>query len=319
MTIAYADARPPGLNVPFRPGNTLHLELTGWTAGSLVGRTFTSTLGGVALSLAVVGDIITIDATEAQTAAVTLSAAWLLTETTSGASNDLIVGTWSPSTRPGTPTSTSLAVTVGAVDVDVTVVSGQASIVALDAELDAHVAGQGVHGWTLDGTTIRWSGAIQTNHDAKYFEADRIRSGTAAFVDNAGTLAAPPLWQFDQTTVERIKWLWTPGDDWDSYVVRLGWMNTALASGNVRWRYYERRTVVNAGNPTGNWTTAPTQVAEITSAAPSLDANKYEDLAVAVPTEPLTVVMSVIERITTGVSSPLAADAGIYLVTATRT
>jgi hypothetical protein len=135
MTAVVADARPQGLNVSFRPGNTLSVELT-WPTGDLAGRTFTTTLGGLALGLAVIGDVMTIEATEAQTAAVDVPAAWLLTETTAGATNDLLIGTWSPSTRPGTPTSLALTVTVDTVDVAVTVVSGQASVVALDARLD---------------------------------------------------------------------------------------------------------------------------------------------------------------------------------------
>jgi hypothetical protein len=169
------------------------------------------------------------------------------------------------------------------------------------------------------GGQIVVDGPVLTNHDNYKFEADRIRSGTAQYLDHATILEVPPVWSFDQTTVERIKWVWTPGDAWESYTVRLGWLNMGLNAGNVRWRYYERRTVVNAGNPLGNWLTVPTQVAEITSVAPALDGNKYEDLAVDVPVEPLTEVLSVIERRTAGVPSNLTNDAGIQVVTATRT
>lgn len=184
--------------------------------------------------------------------------------------------------------------------------------------LAAHMASQSVHGWTVTGGVAFWNGPIHTNHDAQYFYPADMH-GTAGLVTNAATLNAPPYWAFDQTVVERIKWTWTPGDAWASYVVRMGWLNTGFAAGNVRWRYYERRNVVNAGSPNGDWTAAPVQVAEITSAAPLLNGNKYEDLAVAVPTSPLTVVMSVIERIIAGVPSNLAGDAGIYIVTTTRT
>lgn len=119
---AYADARPEGLNVPFRPGNTLTLTLT-WPTGELAGRSFTSTLDDVALAVSILGDVMTIEASAAQTLAVDNPAQWLLTETTAGASDDILIGTWKPSTQPGTPTG--LAVTVaagaGAVVVDVTV------------------------------------------------------------------------------------------------------------------------------------------------------------------------------------------------------
>lgn len=317
--VALLDARPPGLDILYRPDNTLTVELT-WPTGELTGRTFTSDLGGTALALAVLGDVMTIVASDDVTAAQTAAAAWRLVETTGGESEVVLQGVWTPSTSPQATTAASLEVTDGEVAVDVTVVSGQASIVALDAGLTAHEAAETAHGWTLaaDGTTIVWDGAIHTDHDARYFyPADMV--GTAQLVSSAGTLQAPPYWAFDQSTVERVKWLWTPGDAWESYVVRLGWINTGFGAGNVRWRYYERRTVVNAGQPLGNWVATPTQVAEITSAAPQLDGNRYEDLAVDVPVTPLTVVMSIVERITSGVPSNLAADAGLYIATATRT
>lgn len=120
MPPVYVDARPSGLNVPFRPGNALTLELP-WPAGHLSGRTFTSTLDGVALTLSVVGDTMTIEVTEAQTAAVTDNATWLLTETTGGATNDVLIGTWIPSTGPGTPTTLTVPIVVDNIQVNVMV------------------------------------------------------------------------------------------------------------------------------------------------------------------------------------------------------
>lgn len=222
MTVAYADARPRGLDIPFRPGNTLHLDLTGWPAGSLVGRTFTSTLGGVALALAVVGDIITIDASEAQTAAVENPADWLLTETTGGMSNDLLIGTWKPSTRPGTPTSLAVPVVVDDVAVNVTVVSGQASIVALAKGYQPNIdvpAGWGsrwyaaraeagtrqvkVHIWggsIVDGTgssdpfTTSWAGIVETALRAAYGNGGTGYWTYAKFTTRTGTWTSEVGW-----------------------------------------------------------------------------------------------------------------------------
>lgn len=150
MTSVVADARPQGINIPFRPGNTLTVELT-WPTGQLAGRTFVSTLAGVALSCAVVGDSVVVEASEAQTAAVSAAAAWLLTETTGGGTNDLFIGTWVASTDPGTPTSLTIPVAVGDVDVTVTVASGQSSILALNTAKVNRAGDTMTGGLTLSG------------------------------------------------------------------------------------------------------------------------------------------------------------------------
>lgn len=153
---AYLDTRPAGVDVPFRPGNSLPVDVTGWPAGSLTGRTFTSTLDGVALSLLVVGDVIMIEATEAQTAAVTSPAVWLLTETTGGATEDLLIGTWSPSTRPGTATSVTVPIVVDDIVVEVTVSSGTAALIAHNTATQVgstQLHGVIEHRWATSGWT----------------------------------------------------------------------------------------------------------------------------------------------------------------------
>jgi len=114
------DGRPDAVDAFFRPGNTFTVVLT-WPAGSLTGRTFTAALDAAALSLGVVGDVMTITVSEAQTAAAEGSGDFVLTETTGGGTQELLAGTWAPSDRPGTPTSMALTVSAaGPVPVTVT-------------------------------------------------------------------------------------------------------------------------------------------------------------------------------------------------------
>lgn len=189
---AYADSRPRGLDVPFRPGNSLSIELT-WPTGELTGRTFASTLDGVALDLAVNGDVMTIEATEAQTEAVVDPADWLLTETTGGASNDLLLGTWIPSSRPGVSNSLALTVVLGEISVDVSVVSGQASIVALDGRLDA-----------VEADTAQLTTDVSTLDTEKVDRAGDTMTGvlilpgmTLGTVPVTGTAGAPNIFKID--------------------------------------------------------------------------------------------------------------------------
>jgi len=141
MPPAVLDTRPPGLDVPFRPGNTLTVTLA-WPADALDGRTFTATLDAVALGLDVDGDTMTITATDAQTSAVTTPAAFRLTETTGGESDDVIIGEWRPSSNPSTSTSSTVTVTESAGAVAVTVagpgtVGLTARVLALEVQAEA--------------------------------------------------------------------------------------------------------------------------------------------------------------------------------------
>lgn len=117
---ALAEFRPRGVDAYFRPGNAANLELN-FEAGTLTGRTFTATLNGVAMDVTVAGDTLSLSATAAQTAAITSTAAWVLTEELPGDDVVLLVGTWAPSDRPGVSDTTVVEVTAASAAVDVTV------------------------------------------------------------------------------------------------------------------------------------------------------------------------------------------------------
>lgn len=254
-----ADARPGALNIPFRPGNTLSVELT-WPTGDLTGRTFESSLGGTALDLSVVGDVMTIDASAAITGAITTAAAWLLTETTGGASNDVLIGTWAPSDEPGTPTTQALTVAVETVEVDVTVVSGQASVVALDTRLDTaetditaletgkvDVAGDTMTGaLVVDGTVtvgdveltgtsgspniFLIDGAINTFHDFAFIPATHMATdGTAPSASTAGAPRAV------LAKGQQVTWAREVPAGWGQISLNILFTKEAAGSGNVHW------------------------------------------------------------------------------------
>lgn len=130
------DVRPQPINLLYRSGTAFKLTLT-WPTGSLAGRTFVSTLGADTLALSIAGDIMTITVTDPQTVAAQTEVTWLLTETTSGKSDDLLVGTWTKSALPGASTSASYTVVIGGATVTVSV-SGQAELDAHKVDLDAH-------------------------------------------------------------------------------------------------------------------------------------------------------------------------------------
>lgn len=121
---ALLDTRPPGLDLKFRPGTTLTLTLN-WPAGSLVGRTFTSTLDGTSLSLNIVSNTMTVTVTDTQTTAITSPATWLLLESIGGTPEPIIIGTWAPSTSAADVSQQTVQVTQGAatVDIDATTVT----------------------------------------------------------------------------------------------------------------------------------------------------------------------------------------------------
>lgn len=143
------DTRPPGIDAFFRPGDTMTVTLT-WPAGSLAGRTFTSTLDAASLTVGVVGDVMTISATGAQTAAAAERCAWALTETTGGGSNEILVGRWKPATEANPSTSSAFTIQLpsGSLSVDVT---GQAALTAHTGQtgFGFHVPAAGTEGQVL--------------------------------------------------------------------------------------------------------------------------------------------------------------------------
>lgn len=252
MTV-YADSRPAGVDVPFRPGNALTLELT-WPTGELTGRTFASTLDGVALDLAVVGDVMTIEATEAETLAVTEPAAWLLTETTGATTNDLLVGTWSPSSRPGTANSLELTVAAGTVEVDVSVVSGQASILALQAGkvakagdtmtgsltlsggADLAVTGDAtINGEILTGTFGSPATFRGIQREARVVGAGGLASPTGQFTfdNNCPRILLPPQVTTDVYMTFAIEEWWIDS----TFGTYVEWSNDHTATGDIRWQF----------------------------------------------------------------------------------
>jgi hypothetical protein len=117
---ALIDARPAGIDLLFRPGTTLTVTMT-WPAGSLAGRTFSATLNGSPISVGVVGNTMTVEATDVQTAALTAAADWVLLENIGGTNEPIMVGTWAPSDDASAVSSASVNVTQGASEVEVSV------------------------------------------------------------------------------------------------------------------------------------------------------------------------------------------------------
>lgn len=125
MTVL-VDARPPSLGAKFRPGNTFDLTLT-WPVGVLDGRTFTATLDAAVLSVSVVGDTMTVSVSAAQTTTAGVGAhEFVLSETTGGLDQAVIVGRWVGSDQGATSQSTSVEVATGGATVTVQVVSPRA-------------------------------------------------------------------------------------------------------------------------------------------------------------------------------------------------
>jgi hypothetical protein len=123
---ALIDARPAGIDLLFRQGTTLTLTLN-WPADSLDGRSFSSTLGAANLSVAVNGDVMTIEVTDVQTTAVASATEWLLLEDVDGTDEPILVGTWAPSDSAAATSSATVTVTQGSAQVDVTVLSSAAT------------------------------------------------------------------------------------------------------------------------------------------------------------------------------------------------
>jgi hypothetical protein len=119
------DARPAGLDVLVRPDDPKVLELTGWAAGELLGRTFVATLDGDALDVDVdlAGEVLTLSASAAQTAALAGPADFVLTEVLAGDDVDMLIGLWTPDTRPRAAEPVALAVDTGAIAVAVSVLA----------------------------------------------------------------------------------------------------------------------------------------------------------------------------------------------------
>lgn len=116
------DLRPRGVDLLLRPSTTVTVTLE-WPDGALSGRTFTSTLDGTALDLAIVGDTMTVTAPVDVTDDLVLGTpvVWLLSEELGGVDPEpVLVGVWTPSDAAAVVQSTTVEVTEGAATVTVT-------------------------------------------------------------------------------------------------------------------------------------------------------------------------------------------------------
>lgn len=224
---ALVDARPPGVNVLFLAGNTLEVTFT-WPTGSLTGRTFTASLGGVALTVDVVDDAMTVSATAVQTAAVTGTAAFELVETTGGGDDVVISGAWTPSTAPAAVTEAEVTVTESAGSVTVTAQAIPTAVGTLTATGDLTVAGQILTGSFGSPATF---GGIE--REARMIPGFLMASptGQVDFGDGVPRLAMP-------AGIDTVAyWLFEVEEWWlDSSIgVYFEWVNDHSTTGNVRW------------------------------------------------------------------------------------
>lgn len=229
---ALVDARPPGVNVLFLAGNTLEVTFT-WPTGSLTGRTFTASLGGVALTVDVVDDAMTVSATAVQTAAVTGTAAFELVETTGGGDDVVISGAWTPSTAPAAVTEAEVTVTESAGSVTVTAQAIPTAVGSLTATGDLTVGGEILTG-TFDSEDPNFGatfGGIE--REAVCFDVGQILSPTGQidFGDGVPRLSMPDGVTTDAYIVFEVQEWWLPS----SIGVYFEWANDHSTTGDVRW------------------------------------------------------------------------------------
>jgi len=168
------DVRPGGLDALFRQGDPFTLTLT-WPSGELAGRSFTAALDAAPLSVDVVGDVMTVTVSAAQSAAAAQRGTFVLTDTTGGGSLDLIVGRWSPSLNPAAQVSDSVEVATAEATATVAVAAAPATPAV-------------VHDWTQDGWTP-WVTQLVNNGDAGGTIADQALSvvGSRGRITNTDT------------------------------------------------------------------------------------------------------------------------------------
>src|SRR5690606_9562986 len=145
-----------------------------WPEGALDGRSFTSTLNGQELNVALVGDALVVEAGPDVTGALTagVPASWLLLEDLGGdAPEPILQGVWTPSNAPRAGLPTTVQVTQRAATVAVTVTPGGAGVVALAGRVETvedDVAGLAGDVEDLTGTVS----GLSTQLDGKADTAD---------------------------------------------------------------------------------------------------------------------------------------------------
>lgn len=218
---------PGRVNVDFWPTNPITVVLSGWAAGSLVGRTFESKLGSTPLAVAVVGDTLVITASAAITGAnpiTTGSIPWSVKDT----SNDrtLISGTWFPMEfAQGESAVTEATVTVDDAEISLAVVDADLSPFAYPATMRLVPQWRGlpvfVYGHSL-AATAGW-------HTVGADWPSRLAAGSgAASVTNravGGSQMEGTLLTYTGATASR----WAPGTT-KSVALHMNVTNSALSA-----------------------------------------------------------------------------------------
>lgn len=276
--MALADVRPEAVDLLIRAGTTVTVVLE-WPTGALAGRSFSSRLDGDLLALSVVDDTITVVADDVVTGALTAPVEWLLLEDIEGTDEPALVGTWTPSDSPRAVDGATVTVTEGSATVTVNPASAQASVVAVQDQLDAHEAlnigdvhGVRAHDWRLDGTTGltrlvmtqhgsnaftvaaqgdvgEWSAATD---DGSHREAWRLAdtdwadSEMVSLLEGSDTLVAGDLAQWGH--LHRLQF---DGDLWHAYAV---WTDAIFGSPwilNLNVITFDGASALNQGNGGG--------------------------------------------------------------------
>lgn len=144
------DGRAARLDVYIHPGNTASLVLT--FPAALTGRTFTAGAGatetggsyGTSPTVSIVGAVLTVSFTEAQTTTLGSAALWWkLTETTGGGTQDLIVGKTVPNSKGTGSATTAATVTLTSASLQVSIVGADSGALFdyIDDAISALIAG----------------------------------------------------------------------------------------------------------------------------------------------------------------------------------
>lgn len=227
---ALIEGRPTRLDGLFRPGNVFTFDMA-WPAGELTGRSFSATLDAATLDVAIAGDTMTITATAAQTTTAGVgSHTFTLTETTGGASDVRVVGTWGGSTTGAVSPSDSVSVTTTAGTVSVTLTDTPAAPVV-------------AHNWDVDGwdpfTEVIASNDSPNDYTYSVATAGRGRvTGQAANSDGnhrTWMLREGTLWADSEVCS-----LWWGGSVWDGTIAtpQAGHVHRAVEDPAGTWTAY---------------------------------------------------------------------------------
>lgn len=175
------DLRPGRLDIVYRPGNELLLELT-WPDGSTAGHTYTAFLGATELDIDVAGDVVTVTADGAITTAMPRPRSWTLLQD----DEVVITGSATPSVTGTTSPDDTVTVTFGTNEISVVTRTGVLHAALGDTDTDGHPASV--------VTVTPTGGLAGTNVQAALAELDTEATETAArLAVKAGNAAAELL------------------------------------------------------------------------------------------------------------------------------